>query len=270
MLIPLRPSVWAAAVALALSVAGAPLDGSEWRYSSPILSPQGRGLGQAEADRLLARFCETPVHTVAGVGPTCTTRRLDAGFSGIVDHTFHPKAVTFGHFLAPESDAAAVSGSSAESHPYRWGGTLLLSKLGGTWIPVWYRSGMIVDSCEKFALPDGREMLLCEDEDAGMGHELHDLYTIDFQHPSDLSHTLVASADSIEDSCVSQKQALTGFHWRVDRQGFSVEVDTTEWNLLHEPYCANYTKRSPASIRMTFRVTRDGLHKVEPESAEEP
>jgi hypothetical protein len=96
------------AVALVQFAVGEPLS-PEWRYFSPILNPQTRKLGREEADRILAKVCETPVR-VEGVDLTCTTRRLGPNFSSIVDRTFHPKVVIFGHFLAPENDDIAVSG----------------------------------------------------------------------------------------------------------------------------------------------------------------
>jgi hypothetical protein len=200
------------------------------------------------------------------VGLSCSTRRLGPGFSDIVDHEFHPKGAIFGHFLGPESDDALIGGWSAETHPYRWGGTLLLSRRGGAWIPMWYRSALIIDSCEKIALPDRREMLLCEDEDSGMGHSLHYLYAVDLEHPSDLEHSLLAKAETFRDDCVSQKQVLKGFHWRPDRQGFSVVVDTIEWRRLSTgPYCGDYPKERPTSLRLAFAVASQGLRKVEAE-----
>lgn len=251
------------AAALAQFAAGEPLNRSEWRYFSPILPPQTRTLGGEEADRILAGFCQTPLRVERGVGLTCKTRRLGAGFSSILDRTFHPKGVIFGHFLGPESDDAAVSGWSAETHPYRWGGTLLLTRRGTAWTPIWYRSGIIIDSCERVALPGGREILLCEDEDSGMGHALHYLYTVDLEHPSKLEHSLLARADSFKDDCVSQKQLLGPLHWRADRQGFSVKIDTAEWSRLStEWYCAKYPRRRPACVRLTLAVTSEGLREV--------
>jgi hypothetical protein len=97
------------------------------------------------------------------------------------------------------------------------------------------------------------------------GVTLHYLYAVDFEHPKDLQNSLLAKADSFKDDCVSQKQALKGFHWGSDRQDFSVDVDTTQWQRLStEPYCANYPKRRPASVRLIFAVTPEGLHKGEP------
>jgi hypothetical protein len=128
------------------------------------------------------------------------------------------------------------------------------------------RSALIIDSCEKIALPDRREILLCEDEDGGMGHELHYLYMVDLEHPSDLQQNLLATADSFKDFCASQTQLLKGFHWSADRQEFSVQIDTTAWNRVSPP-CANYPKRRPAPVRLTFAVTAEGLRKVETEPA---
>ena len=259
-----KSRAWMLAALVVWSAGGEPVSPKEWRYFSPVLKSQTGSLGKGEANRILAGLCQTPVHVVQGVGSTCTTRQLGSGFSDIVDRTFHPKGIVFGHFLATESDDAAVSGWSAESHPDRWGGTLLLSKRNGEWVPIWYRSALIIDSCEKIALLDRREILLCEDEDSGMGHALHYLYMVDFEHPSDLKHSLLAKADSFKDNCVDQKQLLKDFHWEPDRRGFSIEVATSEWQRLStEPYCANYPKRPPASVRLGFSVTPKGLRKVE-------
>jgi len=78
----------------------------------------------------------------------------------------------------------------------------------------------------------------------------------------------LAKADSFEDFCATQKQLLKGFHWRTDRQEFSVEVDTTAFSRIStEPGCATYPKRRPASLRLTFSVTPEGVRRVEAEPA---
>ena len=239
------------------------LNGTEWRYFSPILSTQTKAASTRELETVLARVCQTPIRNVVGVGETCTTRGLSSGFSDITDRMFHPKGVIFGHFLGPESDDAAVSGWSAETHPYLWGGTLLLNKRSGSWVPLWYRSALIVDACERVALPDQREILLCENEDSGMGHALHFLYVVDFAHPTKLNDSLLAKADSFTDDCVKQTQVLKDLRWREDRKAFSVQLDTTVWTRVStEPYCSNYPKSRPASHRLTFVVTSRGFRNV--------
>lgn len=258
----IRCAVLAVAIMLVGAIAGLPQSRREWRHFSPILNSDTRALEARESDSILAAFCETRVRHVQRIGPTCFTQRLGHGFADIVDRTFHPLSVVFGHFLGASSEDAAVSGWSAETHPYRWGGTLLLSKRRGAWTPIWYRSGLITEKCEKAPLPDGREVLLCEDEDSGMGHALHYLYAVDFQHPADLEQSLLAKADTFRDDCVTQKQRLKVLNWRSSRQESSVEIDTTEWERVsNEPYCANYPKRRLSPVYLMFVVTSEGFQK---------
>ena len=245
-----------------IHLASQQVNATEWRYYSPVLSSQTRALGPGEADIFLAGFCQTPTRLVEGVGQTCTTPPLSAGFSDITDRTFHPKNFIFGHFLGPESDDIAIGGWSAETHPHLWGGTLLLTRHNSSWVPVWYRSAMLIDSCEEVALRDGREILLCENEDSGMGHALHYLYTVDFVHPADLQHSLLAKADSFKDDCMRQRQLLRA-HWSETRQELSVEVSTTEWRRLsNKTYCASYPKRDPAALHLNLAITSQGLENI--------
>jgi hypothetical protein len=44
----------------------------------------------------------------------------------------------YGHFLSPTSDDAVIY-AAGESHPTFWGGTLLLTKRGSEWAPIWYK-----------------------------------------------------------------------------------------------------------------------------------
>jgi len=209
---------------------------------------------------LLRAFCEAEPKVVAGIGLECRVRALDPAFNDIIDNTFHPVGVTFGHFLGPASEDAAVNGWSAETHPYRWGGTLLLTKRDAKWKPLWYKSALIVHSCEKMATPDSREILLCEDEDGGMGHRLHYLYAVDLRHPADLGKTLLTRAESFEDSCTVQQQIMDAVHWMDQHRGFSVTVRTTEWRRGSVTDCWGIVAtRPPSSVRLQFAVANDGV-----------
>lgn len=242
---------------------------SEWRYFAPILSNQVRPLSIDEATTVLSNFCEGSVHVVEKIGPTCSTRKLGDAFAEIVDRMFGPKRIIFGHFLGPASDDAAISGSGAETHPNLWGGTLLLTKRNGSWVPVWYRSAMITDSCEKELLRDRREILLCEVEDGGMGHYLHYLYTADFKHPADSRRNLIAEAESFEDSCFKQTQVFRTIRWIEPGIKFLVEIDTTVFQRMSDdPACAEYLTRRPArSVKSTFVITPLGIRKEAETSA---
>lgn len=104
--------------------------------------------------------------------------------------------VIFGHFLSPTSEDAAVSRVDCDGHGARFGGTLLLTKKSGGWEPVCYQPGAITRHCRRVTLASGRQILFCEDTDAGMGHRLHNLHTVNFT-PSQLAwdrHVLVADS----------------------------------------------------------------------------
>jgi len=100
----------------------------DWRGITPKVKSQVRTLHIADAQALLSSFCKDSVKPIAGIGLTCATSRPGPRFSDLVGDRFHPEGVIFGHFTGPESDDAAVSGWSFESHPELWGGTLYCSR----------------------------------------------------------------------------------------------------------------------------------------------
>ncbi|MBI4463309.1 MAG: hypothetical protein HY647_01270 [Acidobacteria bacterium] len=118
--------------------------------------------------------------------------------------------IIFGHFLSPTSEDAAVSGFGAESHPYLWGGTLLLTRESGVWKPAWYKPGVITRRCRRVSLATGRQILLCEETDGGNGHSFHFLYTVDLLKPTRAWESTVLVADNY-DSMLNggvQKQSI--------------------------------------------------------------
>jgi len=104
--------------------------------------------------------------------------------------------VLFGHFLSPTSEDVAVNCYGCETHPWLWGGTLLLTKKSGKWEPVWYKPGIITRHCRRVALSTGRQILFCEETDGGMGHSIHGLYVVDFLNPKFAWRSVVLQADS--------------------------------------------------------------------------
>jgi hypothetical protein len=215
--------------ALVLTCAAGRLDGHEWRRVTPRVESQVQPFQRADAEALLSKFCETSITTVNGIGFTCSTRRLGAAFADIVDDKFHPVAVIYGHFLDPSSEDAAVSGWSAETHPALWGGTLLLTKRGAEWTPIWYKSAVITHSCHKTGLPSGREILLCEEEDGGMGHEFHYLYSVDLTGPVDIREAILVAADSFQNSCTVRRQNIQRVAWVQATRRLMVTVRTPQW-----------------------------------------
>jgi len=240
-----------------LIISTAPLKGQEWASYKPSLRSQVARLERVEAESLLSQFCVSITDT-KNVGLTCKTLSLGPAFAGILDNQFHPKGVIFGHFLDSGSEGAAISGWSAETHPYHWGGTLLLTRDYDKWKPVWYKSGLITRSCEKAERIDGRELLVCEFEDGGMGHRYHSLYGVDLRRPS--TELNLALADSFQsDFCSAQRQVMEAVTWGCDRRSFSVVIRTPEWHRLPSGACGPHPpKRPAASVQLEFDATDVG------------
>jgi len=236
-----------------------PTKGQEWLTYKPSLRSQVATLTLVKARSLLSAFCTNVIETTQ-FRFTCATKPLRSEFSDIVDNQFHPQGVIFGHFLSPDSEDAAVNGWSVETHPYHWGGTLLLTHASGKWRPVWYKSGLITRSCEKAGRPDRREILVCEWEDGGMGHRYHALNAIDLRSASAETSPLV-SADSFDsDFCSMQQQSLEAVRWGTERRSFSTIVRTPDWELLPEGYCGSKIPNRPKPlIHLEFEVTNEGV-----------
>jgi hypothetical protein len=215
----------------------------EWVSYGPSLKSEVQIMQMSQAQTILSLFCINLANT-QGFGLTCKTRTLGNGFTDIIDNQLHPQGMIAGHFQEPHSEDAIVSGWSAESHPYHWGGTLLLSRRDGVWSPIWYKSGLITSFCEKATQPDGREILLCEFEDGGMGHRYHTLYTVDSRRPSPGTPPLVL-ADSFSDGCVKQKQVMEPVRWTGDRRSFSIEIRTPAWELEQSGACGSRPPKRP-------------------------
>ena len=58
-----------------------------------------------------------------------------------------------------------------------------MTRRSGKWEPVWYKAGVVTRHCRRVALKSGREILVCEETDGGMGHQIHGLYVVDFTKP---------------------------------------------------------------------------------------
>lgn len=237
----------------------------EWTRIRPRITSEVRTLSRADATSLLNGFCADAVHNINGIGLTCSTRKLGREFADIVDSTFQPEGTIYGHFLSPTSDDAVVSGWSAETHPYLWNGSLLLTKENGRWKPLWYRSAVLTHSCAKAAMPSGRDVLFCEAEDAGMGHVFHYVFWLDLRAPAIWQKCLLAVADSYRSSCVVHTQEVQRVAWEPRRRRLAIEIRTPEWRQISTDTCAGdpaRTKRPPLTLTREFALTDHGFQPV--------
>jgi hypothetical protein len=206
-----------------------------WDREVPRLTWQTRNLTLSEAKTLLGYLCAdgvkeerwgnevhfscVPRKGGEATGITIPARRFDprvftpakpAPGGDHINFT-HVDRVIYGHFLSPTSEDAAVAGWGGETHPEFWGGTLLLTKTAAGWRPVWYRSAVISRYCTKVAISGGREILLCEEQDGGMGHSFHILYSLDLTAPRTPRDAAMLVADTYVLQCdEQQRQSIAG------------------------------------------------------------
>jgi hypothetical protein len=224
------------------------LFGQSWDRETPRLKWERQPLSAQEAQQLLAHVCAAGVEsTTVGnerafrcysppaqegsrTGKTVPLRRLNP--SELVSSrpaaaqeqiSFHwVSTVTYGHFLGPSSEDAALSGWAGETHPSFWGGTLLLTKKNGEWQPVWYKHAIITRHCQKLKARSGRDVLLCEEEDGGNGHSFHILYVLDLTGPKSPWDSAVFIANSYLALCRDQQlQAIERIVFRDAADGTS-------------------------------------------------
>ncbi|MBI2819439.1 MAG: hypothetical protein HYX73_05625 [Acidobacteria bacterium] len=127
------------------------------------------------------------------------------------DSTWRPplgvNGILHGHFLSPTSEDVILSGNRFETHPYRWGGTLLMTKQNGEWKPLWYRAGIITRHCMTVATTTGRQILVCESGYQISGHKQHALYSLDLQADNPVQELLIAT-DSYDLPAENQTQTV--------------------------------------------------------------
>ena len=189
---------------------------------------------------------------------------------------YEVNGVLFGHFLSPESEDVILSGARGETHPYLWGGTLLLTQQGGVWKPLWYRSGVITGHCRKVSLATEREILLCEATDEGMGHSYHLLYTVDLLKPTrtwDSTLLVADNYDSIHSGGVQRQFIDRVVYQQTSRGEPELQVYVRHGNVRIEPKDQEQLAREGwpnpvvSEYRIDFRLEGDRF-KVTPETAE--
>jgi len=96
-----------------------------------------------------------------------------------LNSAWQAEAIHYGHFTAADADEAAVATGGCESHVDQWGGTVLFARSGGTWHMKWYQASLITSDCLQVRRRDGRDMLVCEDNDAHQAVLTHILSVVD-------------------------------------------------------------------------------------------
>jgi hypothetical protein len=93
-------------------------------------------------------------------------------------------AVYYGHFSDPAAEEAAVATAGCEPHSMKWGGTALFRRDGEKWKLKWYHRRLIIYDCVMVRRKDGRDLLVCSDEDGGQGIVGRTLSVMDLAQPA--------------------------------------------------------------------------------------
>ena len=118
---------------------------------------------------------------------------------------------------------------------------------------------MITRHCRRVSLATGRQILLCEETDGGMGHSIHGLYTVDFTKPKFAWDRVVLMADSSSDPMLGEAQ--TQF---IDRVLFD---ETPKGGRLLRVF-TRHRRRSRKVVKAEIDFRLDGeKFRVTPESA---
>jgi hypothetical protein len=136
---------------------------------------------QAGGAELLQAVC--PGAVVTGKSIACNTPCPDD-----TDFAGNPmsralESVTFGHFLSPTSEDAALWITGCESHASNFGGAILLTRKSGKWSMLWYKSAIQTATCHKVTRRDRREILVCIGTSGAQGNNATTLYVEDLLDP---------------------------------------------------------------------------------------
>jgi hypothetical protein len=112
-----------------------------------------------------------------GVAKGCSVCPKETGFAG--DPGWNVRTITFGHFLAANSQDALVGGSGCEGHADGMRGAYLFTKDRSYWWKLWYSPRENADDCKKIAAADGRDVLICQASDMHQGVADSFLYLLD-------------------------------------------------------------------------------------------
>ena len=134
-----------------------------------LIGPQ---ISPADARPFLEAIC--PNNAVA---KGCSVCPDETGLKG--DPGWNVQTITFGHFLAANSQDMLVSGSGCEDHADGMRGAYLFTKDRSAWWKLWYVPGENSDDCKKLTASDGRDLLVCQASDSHQGVYDSFLYLLD-------------------------------------------------------------------------------------------
>ena len=141
---------------------------------------------ETEVRGLLASICPNGIVADPGLHGFAGCRTCPQFTSAPDWQNWSVVAVHYGHFSDPAAEEAAVATSGCEPHSMKWGGTELFRRDGAKWKLKWYHRRLIIRDCVMVRRKDGRDLLVCSDEDGGQGIVARTLSVMDLAQPARL------------------------------------------------------------------------------------
>jgi hypothetical protein len=154
-------------------------------WKSPSPSP-------AQAATLLQSICPRSAQPADSKTPgslpgckSCPDFTTDGALQpGLAIHDyFGIQTIIQGSFTAPGAVEAVASFKGCEPHAENYGGSILLAKSGDSWSIVRYVQALITTACRPYRLQNGRDLLLCDEQNRHPQESRQTISVIDLSNP---------------------------------------------------------------------------------------
>ena len=165
-----------------------------------------------------------------------------------VQSVYAPNAIVAGAFTRAGADQRAVAMQGCESHAENYGGLLLLERGAQGFQVVRYVSALAANSCWAVRRKDGRDLLVCQRDDAHQGTAGQALFQWDLSGSDEQllnTNELVYVSDNEMSGCwselgaelISTRMLPPRFDLRPGRQRLTLDLDVRQ-GRVSKPYLA--------------------------------
>lgn len=167
---------------------------------SPSSAPRAR---KAEIDAAVAMIC-TPsdiMRSKNGAVTRCQKCPEGTDFRGDNMDKWNLVGSAIGHFTSAHDENLILDGAGCDSHASNWGGSYIFSIISDAPQLLKYDKGLHINRCREFYHPDGREFLVCQDNNSGQGEEDSTVFLAQFDAAGNAIQTNILSAEDTKGTC---------------------------------------------------------------------
>ena len=164
-----------------------------------------------------------------------------------------------GHFTAADAEQRLAVFNGCEPHSSNWGGTLIAERQGDKFRSLRYHSGLRPQACKAYHRPDGRDLAVCEFNDAHQSISTDTLSVLDFAVDPPKEQTLLSFTN--QDPCLTDpgtrttEELIESFELNQNpaakNNGLIVRTTRTARNMdeQYQHYCRENAAGSPPEER---------------------